>query len=92
MPFDWVDESPVSPKTITAETPWPVRLCAGPVASDGVNYKTTKQGWEHGGGREKKKESHKNNILKLSTQKYASTPEFQNTGKKGHPIKSTIGT
>lgn len=42
MPFDWMDESLVSAATVPSETPWSVRLRAGPVASDGVNYKTTR--------------------------------------------------
>lgn len=55
MSFDWVDESVVSPKTVTSETPQTLRLYAGPVAFDRANYETTKMGWEHGGGREREK-------------------------------------
>lgn len=50
-----MDGSGVSPKPNSVQAPWPARFCAGPMATDEVNYKTTKQGREYGGGRERGK-------------------------------------
>lgn len=41
IPFGWVAGSAIFPKTIPVQASWPVSFCAGSLAPNEVNYKTT---------------------------------------------------